>query len=181
MSETASPPPKKSRPRWQRWGIDALIFVVLVIALQLWQARDTPRGAAPPFAGQLLDGRPFDLASWRAERPGEAHLLYFWADWCAVCKTTAGSVSAIAADWPVTSIASQSGPAPGIGQLMAERGYAWPTLADPAGALLKAYGLPGVPAFIIIDPAGDIRSVSVGYTSEIGLRVRLWLASQGKP
>jgi len=177
----ASPPPNKPRPRWQRWAVEALIFLALFVALQLWQARDTPRGAAPPFAGQRLDGQAFDLANWRAERPGDAHLLYFWADWCPVCKTTAGNVTAIAADWPVISIASQSGPAATVGNAMAERGYAWPTLADPPGDLLKRYGLPGVPAFIIIDPAGDIRFVSVGYTSEIGLRLRLWWASRGNP
>jgi hypothetical protein len=61
---------------------------------------------------------------------------------------------------------------------MRESGYRWPTLPDPNGEILKKYGLPGTPAFIIINPAGDIRFVSVGFTSEIGLRLRLWWASR---
>lgn len=63
---------------------------------------------------------------------------------------------------------------------MAERGYSWPTLNDPQGQLMQQYGLRGVPAFIVLDPKGDIRFVSLGYTSEIGLRLRLWWASQEK-
>ena len=64
---------------------------------------------------------------------------------------------------------------------MYEKGYLWPTLPDPAAAVLRQYGLAGVPAFVVIDPAGDVRFVSVGYTSEIGLRLRLWWAGRGAP
>lgn len=175
MSEnTAVPKP----PRWRRWAVEISIFIAVFIAFQMWQLRDTTRGPAPEFSGQRLDGSQFDLAAWRASHPGQPVLLYFWAEWCPVCKTTAGSVSDIAADWPVTSIAIQSGPAADVGKLMQERGYHWPTLADPPGAIMKQYGIPGVPGFVIIAPDGEIRFVSVGYTSEIGLRLRLWWAAR---
>lgn len=170
--------PEKSRPRWQRWALEGLIFLTIFIVFQLWQARDTPRGAAPHFAGQQVDGQPFDLTEWRTQHPGQVQLLYFWADWCPICKTTAGNVSSISADWPVTSIATQSGDAAQVAKFMRESGYRWPTLPDPNGEILKKYGLPGTPAFIIINPAGDIRFVSIGFTSEIGLRLRLWWASR---
>lgn len=61
---------------------------------------------------------------------------------------------------------------------MAGKGYGWPTVVDPAAEILRRYGLAGVPAFIVIDPAGDIRFVAVGYTSELGLRLRLWWAGR---
>lgn len=158
--------------------LEGLILLALFVAFQLWQARDTPRGAAPHFAGQRLDGSHFDLTAWRAEHPDQAVLLYFWAEWCPVCKTTAGNVTAIAEDWPVTSISIQSGGAEQVAKNMAEQGYLWPTLPDPKAKILRQYGLPGVPAFIIINPAGAVRFVSIGYTSEIGLRLRLWQASR---
>lgn len=166
------------KPRWRRWVLEALVFLAIFAAFQLWQARNTPRGAAPHFAGQLIDGQAFDLTTWRTQHPGQAQLLYFWADWCAICQTTAGNVSNISTDWPVTSIATQSGDAEQIARFMRDKGYRWSTLPDPRGNLLKQYGLPGTPAFIIINPAGDIQFVSVGFTSELGLRLRLWWASQ---
>ena len=63
---------------------------------------------------------------------------------------------------------------------MREKDYHWSTVVDPKAEILRRYGLPGTPAFAIIDPAGDISFVSVGYTSEIGLRLRLWWAGRGK-
>lgn len=182
MSDTpAAAKPEKRRPRWRRWLFEALVFLAAFTAFQLWQVRDTPHGAAPQIAGQLIDGRPFDLAAWRGENPGRAQLLYFWAEWCPICKTTAGNVSKISADWPVTSIASQSGTPAQIAKVMRDHDYRGSTLPDPQGKILSQYGLRGVPAFVIINPAGDIRFVSVGFTSEIGLRLRLWWASRENP
>ncbi|MDP3639208.1 MAG: protein disulfide oxidoreductase, partial [Azonexus sp.] len=53
------------KPRWRRWVLEALVFLAIFAAFQLWQARNTPRGAAPHFAGQLIDGQAFDLTTWR--------------------------------------------------------------------------------------------------------------------
>jgi thiol-disulfide isomerase/thioredoxin len=178
LSDTpATTEPVKRRPRWRRWLLEALVFLAAFSAFQLWQARDTPHGAAPNLAGQLIDGQPFDLATWHDQNPGRAQLLYFWAEWCPICKTTAGNVSNISADWPVTSIATQSGPPTEIAKVVQDKDYRWSTLADPQGKFLSQYGLHGVPALVIINPAGEISFVSVGFTSEIGLRLRLWWAS----
>lgn len=170
----------ESKPRWRRWLIEGLIVLSFFIGFQVWQARNTPRGLAPQIAGQLVDGEAFNLEKWRQKNAGKAVMLYFWAEWCAICKTTAGNVSSISRDWPVITIATDSGGAEQIAKLMADKNYRWATLPDPRGQVLRQYGLPGTPAFIIINPAGEVRFVSLGFTSEIGLRLRLWWASQEK-
>lgn len=176
MNET---PVNASNPsRWGRRALEALIFVALIVAFQAWQLRDSARGPAPDIVGQRVDGSAFDLAGWRREHPGQAVLLYFWAEWCPICKTTAGNVTGVARDWPVTSIAVRSGTAEPVSRFMQAQGYRWPTLADTQGDILRRYGLPGTPAFAIIAPDGTIRFVSVGFTSELGLRLRLWWASR---
>lgn len=175
MSET--PTVDKKPASWRRWVLEGLVFLVLLAALQTWQTRNAPRGPAPSFAGQLVDGQPFDLATWRQQHPGQAVLIYFWAEWCGICKTTAGSVTALSEDWPVITVAIQSGPAGKVAQTMRQHDYHWPTLPDPEAEMLRQYGFRGVPAFVIIDPNGNVRATSFGYTSEIGLRLRLWWAS----
>lgn len=168
----------KPAARWRRWLVEASIFIAVLTAFQLWQLRDAARGPAPEIAATRLDGTPFRLADWRHSQPDRAVLLYFWAEWCPVCKTTAGSVSSIAEDWPVTSIAVQSGDDAAVTRHMQDSGYRWPTVNDARGEILSRFGLPGTPSFAIIAPDGEIRFVAMGYTSEIGLRLRLWWASR---
>lgn len=174
MNDTATP----KAPRWRRWLPEAAIFIVVLTTFQLWQQRDAARGPAPNIVASYLDGTPFRLSDWQGAHPNRAGLIYFWADWCPVCKTTAGSVSSIAADWPVTSIAVQSGDAASVIRHMQVSDYRWPTLTDTEGALLRRFGLPGTPSFAIVAPNGDIRFITMGYTSELGLRLRLWWASR---
>lgn len=167
----------RTRPRWRRWGIEALIFIAGMVALQLWQNRNAPSGPAPALAAQSIAGQPFDLAAWRARHPGQPALIYFWAEWCTICKTTAGTVENVARDWPTVTLAIQSGESAAVASIVQQRGYTWPiTLADPKAEHFRHYGFQGVPAMAVIDPAGNIRFVSQGYTSEIGLRLRLWWA-----
>ena len=182
MSDSAAPAnAEKPSRRWRRRAAEALLFIAIVIGVQVWQTRDAPGGPAPHFAGHLVDGQPFDLETWRAAHAGWPVLLYFWAEWCPICKTTAGNVGNVSAAWPVTTIAIQSGTAEQVARVMAGKGDRWPTLPDPGAEVLRRYGLAGVPSFVIINPAGDVRFVTVGYTSEIGLRLRLWWAGREAP
>lgn len=179
MTDTSSLDKKPSR--WRRWALEGLIFIVLVGALHVWQTRNAPQGPAPIFAGPTISGEFFDVSTWRQQHPGQAGLIYFWSDWCGICRTTAGTVANIAEDWPVITIAMQSGPASKVAETMRQRDYRWPTLADQDAEIFRQYGFRGVPAFVVVDPSGEIRSISLGYTSEIGLRLRLWWASRISP
>ena len=179
MQHLQQPPAVNKPPRWRRWLVEIILFAAILVAFQAWQLRATPSaGAAPDFSGTRVDGSAFALNDYRAAHPGQPVLLYFWADWCPVCRTTAGSVSSIAEDWPVMTLATQSGDAAAVRRFMQEKGYQWPTLADPDGKIMQRYRLPGTPAFVVIAPDGNIRFVNVGYTTEIGLRLRLWWAGR---
>lgn len=169
--------PEPQRRRWLRWGAEIGLFVLFLLALQWWQARDVPRGPAPSFSATMADGRSGGLDEWRAAHPGEAVGLYFWADWCPICKAQEGSVDALRADWPVLTVAMQSGNAAAVAKVLRERGLDWPTAIDADGGIAARYGLHGVPALVVVDGRGEIRSVMVGYSTTPGMRLRLWWAS----
>ena len=57
---------------------------------------------------------------------------------------------------------------------MAEEGVSYRVILDPSGRLAGRFGVKAVPTSMIIDANGEIRFVEVGYTTEIGLRLRLW-------
>lgn len=160
----------------RRWAVEIAVFVALFFAIQAWMSRDVPAGPAPDFATVGADGRPLSLAAWRALHPGKAVGVYFWADWCPVCTAQQGTIDAVLADHPVLTVAMQSGDAAAVQKVLAERRLGWSTAIDSDGRIAQRYGLRGVPAFVIVDPAGTIRSVSLGYTTGWGLRARLWWA-----
>lgn len=167
------------RARWRRRALESGLFLLVFGAVQAWHARDVPHGPAPAFTATLAGGGATSLEAWRHTHPGRAVAVYFWADWCPVCRAQQGSIDDLGRDWPVLSVAMQSGDAAAVGRVLRERGLAWTTAIDADGRIAAQYGLHGVPALAIIDAHGRLRSVAVGYTTEAGMRARLWWAQHG--
>ena len=173
------------RDHWRRQWRSHLGTLVLTLAVffgvQAWQTRGVAQGPLPELAFTLVspDGRQqtTTLADWRAQHAGQAVALYLWAEWCPVCKLQQPSVTALAAKVPLLSIAMQSGPPQAVARVLAQRRLSWATAVDPRGSLSRALGFASVPAFVVIDAKGRLRTPTVGYTSELGMHWRLWWAN----
>ncbi len=161
------------RRRWKTLLVEALILVGVLAAVQAWQSRGLPEGAAPPLQGVLTNGEPATV-----DAGGTARLVVFWATWCPVCKAEEGNIEAVARDWPVLSVAMQSGKAAEVQKHLQERGLSVPALVDEDGRHAALWKVRGVPTHFVIDPAGQIRFRVVGYATGWGLRVRLWWAQR---
>ncbi len=160
--------------KWRRRGFQVLIILMLFFALRAWQQRDMVSGSAPELAGPLLDGQYFSLAAWR----GKPALVHFWATWCLVCALEENTIDALASDYQVITIAMQSGDDAEVASYLRENELGFSVLNDPDGIHAENWGVAAVPASFVVDASGRIRFTEVGYTSGIGLRVRLWLATQ---
>lgn len=164
------------RQNWKSHLGTLALVVALMAAVQTWQTRNVPSGIAPDFTTTLASGGAVTLQQWRAAHPGQAVALHFWADWCPICRTEEHSVSRISRDWPTLTVAMQSGDAARVQGVLTRRQLDWNTAIDADGAIAKRYGLASVPALVVVDAQGHIRFAEVGYTSEIGMRLRLWWA-----
>lgn len=160
--------------RWRRRLLEALLLAGVIVALHAWQTRDVARGTAPQFSARLLDGEAVSLSDYR----GRPLLLQFWATWCPVCRLEQGSIDAIARDHQVLSVSLDDMGPTEMRQWMAEQGVSYPVSFDDNGRISRRYGVMGVPSSIIIDAQGEIRFVEVGYTTQTGLRLRLWWAGR---
>ncbi|MEH6457827.1 MAG: protein disulfide oxidoreductase [Cocleimonas sp.] len=175
-TNTVNEPIKKKR-RWFRYLFEALLIVGIVFGIRAWQQKDLVVGEAPSFQSVMLNGETVNLEDYR----GKPFILHFWASWCPFCKIEEGSMSNIQKDWPMLSVAYQSGDKTEVKKHMEERGLeSWPTIVDKDNRLGDLFGVKGVPTSYIIDGEGNIRFAEVGLTSAWGLRARLWWADKFK-
>jgi thiol-disulfide isomerase/thioredoxin len=184
MTPTAAAPDKPApRSRWAslRSHLGTVVLMLAVFfGVQAWQTRGVAQGPLPDLSFTLIerDGsrQTATLAAWRERHAGQPVALYLWAEWCPICKVQQPNVTDLAADVPLLSIAMQSGPPDAVARVLAQRQLPWSTAVDPRGELSRALGFGSVPAFVVIDAQGQLRLPTVGYTSELGMRWRLWWA-----
>lgn len=160
--------------RWLREGI-----VWLLIALAAVLITDQFRKPSLPATListplQTLDGESVDLAQRSHDRP---LLVYVWATWCGVCRYTTPSVSSLAAEGGnVMSVALRSGDNATLERWLAKKKMTLPTVNDASGSLSRQWDVQVTPTLVVISH-GEVKSITTGWTSSWGMRLRLWLAS----
>jgi peroxiredoxin len=158
--------------RRKRWAVDLAVLVVLFTGMHLYRNRGSISGVAPELSGTGVDGSALSLSALR----GQPVLVQFWATWCGVCHQEQGTVDALSKDHPILTVAVSSGEPARVASFESRQGLKWPVLNDPDGAIAARWGVNAYPTSVILDGSGKVRFVEVGYTTEMGLRARLWLA-----
>jgi peroxiredoxin len=156
------------------WLREAGIVVLMLLAVRAYQQRSLVSGLAPQLSGIDLAGKPVSLADYR----GKPLVLHFWATWCNVCRAEQHNLDALARDTAVLSIATDSGSAQRVASYAAEHKIALRVIPDPDGELSKRFGVHSFPTTFLLDRDGAIRHSEVGYTTELGLRLRVWSAGR---
>lgn len=170
--DTPSKPPLYRR-RWFRTVCEVALVIGVVIGVRAWQHRGQLTGKAPPLAGRAVSGKTLDLSTYR----GAPVLLHFWGSWCPVCRAEQHAIVALGEDFPLVTVAAFSGEDDAVQSYLTDHPMGAPTLADPKGALARAYQVKAYPTTFVIDEDGDVQHMEVGYTSEFGLRLRMWWAN----
>ncbi len=163
--------------RLKKWSKELIVLaIILFVAFTVMDLWRKPQSLAPALleSQTLANGETVSLAELSAEKP---ILVYFWATWCGVCKITSPTVSDLSKSGvPVISIAIRSGETPRLLAGMGKKELEFPVINDINGQLANIVGVSATPTFMIIDK-GELVSFTTGWTSFLGLKTRLWLAS----
>lgn len=165
------------KSRLQKWSKElvvlAVIFVLAFLLMDWW------RKPAPPNLIQLstlstIDNKAVSLIALSQEQPV---LVYFWATWCGVCKTTTPTVNRLAQEgYNIASVVVRSGDNAKLARGIESKGLVFPVINDYRGEISQQWGISATPSFVIIYQ-GKMVSFTRGWTSLWGLKLRLWWAT----
>ena len=114
-------------------------------------------GPAADFRLPDLEGRQVTLGPFLGKTPV---LLVFWATWCPECKAAIPEINALATG-PLAEKVQIFGldfreSREKVALAVKARGIRYPVLLDERGQAARAYGVVGIPTYILIDRKGNV-------------------------
>ncbi len=101
-------------------------------------------------------------------------LIYFWATWCPTCKAQAPNIETISKKYNVLTIAIKSGSDTEIEEYLKSRNLNFKVVNDADGIIAKKFNVSVFPTTIIYNKDAIASFSDVGYTSTLGLLLRMW-------
>lgn len=171
---------KETRKKIISWINQGLIFLGIFLVITWWQQKDmlqiSSDSLAPSFSlvdvvGEVVQFDPADQE--------QKTLVYFFAPWCGVCHVSINNIEAIkkSAEGKINfyAIALDWKSKQEVEVFLADHDLTMPILLGTKETL-KKFKIGGFPSYYVIDRNGILQSKDMGYTTELGMRVRLGLA-----
>jgi peroxiredoxin len=119
--------------------------------------------AAPGFELSRLDGTRMELGQVAGEN--RVVLVNFWATWCQPCRIEMPQLEKIYAEYhprglEILAISGEDEET--IAAFLEGKGYSYPILVDPGGAVGQLYGVEAIPTTVLLDSQGHITRVQIG-------------------
>jgi cytochrome c biogenesis protein CcmG, thiol:disulfide interchange protein DsbE len=119
--------------------------------------------AAPDFTLNTLEQQGVNLTSYRASRPA---IVFFWATWCPHCreqlKTLNEKNSELTQKGIRIILVDLGEPAGQVQAYMQKNNLKFDVFLDQESSVAEAYGVVGIPTFVLIDAKGVVKAVENG-------------------
>ena len=169
---------KLNKQKLKHWAKEVAFTAVLTFlvanAISFFRAPDIHDKSLPEINTLLINEELFSTMDY-TDRP---ILIHFWATWCPTCKLEAGNIQSISKDYPVLTVAVKSGDDAKINTYMKEHDLDFKVINDQDGILASQFQIPAFPTTFIYNKEGKLSFSEVGYTSTLGLYLRMWWAAR---
>ncbi|WP_168171493.1 redoxin domain-containing protein [Lacimicrobium sp. SS2-24] len=153
---------------WWQWPL----LLLLLAGIYQWQTRDLlERGnQVSTTALPLLNGGSAPIV----EGDGRPTLVYFFAPWCQVCRFSIGNLETLDSEQiSIKRIAMDYASIEKVWQFVEQNKVGGDVLLGHEG-LKQQFRVYGYPTYYILDKEGKVVGSDMGYSSELGLKLREW-------
>ncbi len=149
----------------------ALTLFLAMNILSYIRSPELSSSQLPNISKSLIDNTHFSTSEF-SDKP---ILIHFWAIWCPTCKLEAGNIQTISEHFNVITIAVKSGTNAQIQKYLSENDFNFKVINDNNAILSSQFSVPAYPTTFIYNSKGKLEFSEVGYSSLLGLYLRmLW-------
>ena len=161
--------------KWASILFEASIIILVLLLFSWFQNRGTiasEHSVAPDFTLQSIDGKTYQLSQLK----GKKVLIYFFAPWCSICHMSGDNLNDLREardkdELEILVVGLSWDNVDEIKQFAEDLELTMPVLIGTEKQLID-YKIKGFPTYFVIDEDGKVKSASVGYSTEIGMRFR---------
>lgn len=146
-----------------------LLIVAFVFAniLSMYKTKELNRDFPNISSATLLSGKDFQLDNTKPL------LIYFWATWCPICKTTSPNIEFLSKYINILTIAVKSD---NTKEYIMKNGYDFDVIDDIDGNISRSLNIGVFPTIIIYDEDKKAFFSDTGYTSTLSLFLKYLVA-----
>lgn len=159
--------------------LDIGIIAVVLGAFEIWSSRHLRSASSLKDHSSLIvdsiAAEDENLSLWQKD---EITLVYVFAPWCKVCYASASNINSLASSESgirTVSLALSWTDRDAVSTFTQESGLNTPVLLGDS-ALADTLNIDSFPSYLVLGPSGDMRWAWSGYTTTLGIWLRLQLA-----
>ncbi len=153
--------------------IAGIIIGVVLNVVSFLKKPELKSNTIPHLELTTTTQKPISLQNYK----GKPLLIHFWATWCPACKLEASNIESLSKTHQVITIAVNSGTDNEINTFIKEKGFHFDVINDNEGKLASKFSISSFPTTFIYGANKEIKFSEVGYTSTLGLKLRMWWAN----
>jgi len=159
----------------KHYSKEVIFFIIFITIftniISLYKSQDLSNTPLKINSLQLINNTNYTFSN---DKP---ILIHFWATWCPTCKLEASNIEFISKHFNVVTIAVDSGTDYELKKYLQDRGYNFNVVNDKNRELSQQFNISAYPTTFIYNNDKKLIFSEVGYTSIIGLYLRVWWAS----
>lgn len=160
---------------WASLAFDVFLIIAAFVLISLWQTRNLPdEHHTPPLQANWLDDRKADTVFVE----GQVGVVYFFAPWCFYCRHSIDNLNDLVVNGNLAwarVVALEYSNLDEVREFLDETGVDLPVILGDAQTS-NNWQVRAFPTYFVIDGNGKIVNRSVGYSTKIGLKSRVWMS-----